>query len=85
MDLGSTEIRRCCGLWAYGDAVGGGADLRNSVKLHLTTSRGGALSVKTELRLRSWRTMEAYTRRHLVKGIVQADFVFSLGLLRGKP
>jgi hypothetical protein len=29
--------------------------------------------------------MAAHTRRHLVEGIVQADLVFSLGPLRGKP
>jgi hypothetical protein len=42
--LAPTEICRCCGFWPYGDAVGGlcGADLRNSVELHTTTSRGGA-------------------------------------------
>jgi hypothetical protein len=43
------------------------------------------LPVKTELRLRSWRTMAPYTRRHLVEGIVQADLVFSLGPLQGNP
>jgi hypothetical protein len=76
------EIHRCCGFWPYGDAVGGlcGADLRNSVELHPATSREVQLPVKTELRLRSWRRKAVYTHRHLVEGIVQADFIFSLWL-----
>jgi hypothetical protein len=42
-DLGSRRDPSRCGLWPYGGAVGGsrGADLRNSVKIHPATGRGG--------------------------------------------
>jgi hypothetical protein len=44
--LAPTEIRRYCGFWSYGYAVGGlcRADLRNLVELHPATSRGGAVA-----------------------------------------
>jgi hypothetical protein len=42
--LAPAEIRRCGGLWPYGDAVGGlfNVDLHNSVELHPAKRRGGA-------------------------------------------
>jgi hypothetical protein len=47
--LAPTEIRRRCGFWPYGDAVGDlcEADLRNSAELHTTTSREVRLPMKT--------------------------------------
>jgi hypothetical protein len=32
-----------------------------------------------------WWMMAVYTRRHVVEGIVQEDFIFSLWLFWGKP